>query len=749
MAIVEGTESVPAGRPGIRALLAATVLYAACLVVATYPAAAHLRTAMPSAVPDPLMHLWVMRWYKVCLLEGRAPVVCPDLQYPTGAPLGHFSPMHLQALLYLPLSFLTSNDIFCYNVLWFFGFLTTGVGTCVLAWWVLRDQACAWFAGLVAMLSGPLMLHAHAHLELLYVGAFPLFLVAWLRFVDGPSRGRLAAAAGTFLLLTMGAAYFLVLAIPPAALYVGWRMGGEGRSAWLWLKRRLSWLAGFALAVLPPLLLLFAGQFWAIAHGHSLRREHSQFEYYAAPLWAYWTPTENHRLGTLLPFNVYAEAGYSRRAIESVSYLGIVTLFLIHRAAVRRVRFPRVGYWWAAFGLLVVLSMGSTCRLGPYRVPLPGALLWHLPAFQLIRNPARFNLLATICAAVLAAAGLRQLLADCRRPWARSALIVVLSVLVVADLGVGSFTGSAVPAMPACYRALTAGARRPALLEAPLICSGAPWHLTASCGYWQSIHRAKTTAGYSGHDNDDFDYRLYISSPFAAPRLADPGYLLDPEAMGIDMVRDVRFDDYVWLYINVHRFDYVVLHQWPGSVPETPVRLDRLKARLHPALVAEDSATAVYDPSRLSRPIRPVLLAKGGWLLRSKWRGGDCAAVARVAELAAYNPEPDRELTLTMEAEALRKSRTVRLRFGSRELARWTVQSGRIESYVSPPFRLPAGLQDLTIESDGQERPVRRHEAIAEGDDRPYSLRVASVRLTSGRFDPAMIVRRGDRGRGQ
>ena len=49
----------------------------------------------------------------------------------------------------------------------------------LLAWHVVRDRACAAMAGLLAILSGPVMLHAHAHLELIYVGSFPVFLLAW------------------------------------------------------------------------------------------------------------------------------------------------------------------------------------------------------------------------------------------------------------------------------------------------------------------------------------------------------------------------------------------------------------------------------------------------------------------------------------------------------------------------------------------------------------------------------------------
>ena len=73
-----------------------------------------------------------------------------------------------------------------------FGLLLAGLGTALLGWFVLRDRACAAFGGLLAMLSAPMMIHAAGHLELIYVGTFPLFLVAWMRFVDRPSRGEAA-----------------------------------------------------------------------------------------------------------------------------------------------------------------------------------------------------------------------------------------------------------------------------------------------------------------------------------------------------------------------------------------------------------------------------------------------------------------------------------------------------------------------------------------------------------------------------
>src|SRR5262249_43959272 len=94
-----GESPAPPRWPGWKILTFVPVFYAACLAVAPAPVALHLGSALPGDRPDALMHLWVMRWYKACLLQRTWPWYCPDLQYPLGAPLGKFSPVHFQALL--------------------------------------------------------------------------------------------------------------------------------------------------------------------------------------------------------------------------------------------------------------------------------------------------------------------------------------------------------------------------------------------------------------------------------------------------------------------------------------------------------------------------------------------------------------------------------------------------------------------------------------------------------------------------
>lgn len=717
--------------PGARSFLALLALMIAATVAATWPLATHMTTDHPWGGPDTLQHLWVMRWYRTCLLEGRSPWLCPELQYPVGAPLGNFSPLHYQALLYLPLAtFVSDNDLYCYNLIWMFGFVSTGVGTAALAWHVARSRPAAALAGLLALWSTPVRLHGYGHLELVHVGWFPLFLLAWLRFVDRPTLGRMVAAAGSYVLLTMSAAYFTVLAVFPAVLYVAWQLAGQGRpGAWPWLRARAGWLAGFGTLAGACLLVLFSGQLWAAWHGFTLSRPRSEFDSFGAPLWGYVLPAPGARFASLLPVDVYKAAGMMPTAGERASYLGVVTLLLLNYAAMRRVRFERSKFWWGLLAVLVVLSLGSHAQVGEHRVELPGAWLWRgFPPFRLIRVPARFNLLVVVVASVVAGAALADLLRHLRRPVVRGAVVLAGVAVAMADLVAVPYGLDRPPSMPRCYATILEKSPGASFLEVPQDGSTGTY-LAAATGYWQSLHGGRTTAGYSGIANAPFNDLVTWPSPFFTGRLADASYLADPNAVTIDLVAAARADDYLRLYLMVHKFDYVVLHKWKRPDADPAIRLDRVAALLATAKVYEDEATAVYESSRLGPPREPVVLCTEGWRRRVGWHQRYSCSVGREAQLAVYNPDASRPITVAIEAAAFRAPRVVTLRRDEVELARWRIEPGEATSHASPPVMLPEGLQSLTLTCDGEERPRRGREADVEGDMRPYSLHVVGVSL--------------------
>lgn len=720
-------------RPGWKSVLAAAGLYAVCAAAATYP---HVR-AMGSALPsggDPPQHLWILQWYRSCLLAGRNPLFCPELQYPIGAPLGNFSPLHLQAVLYLPLSALGLGDVLAYNLIWWLGLTTTSLGTAVLAWYVLRSRSCTLLAGALAGLSGPLLLHAQGHLELIYLGALPVFLVGWLRLVDRPDRGRLLAAAGLYVLTVASAAYYALLAALPAAFYVIWSLlaAGRGRRG-AWLRDRAGWFVGFLALVLPCLLVLFAGQLWAATHGYAMARSKVEFADFGCPWWSYLLPTPAHTLGTLVPGDPYTRAGYVGQGFdylhEEGSYLGLVTLGLLLVAVASRPRIPRSGFWWSLLAVLVVLSLGAYLEIGGDRVELPALWLWReVPLFRLIRSPARFNLPAAVIAALLAAAGLKAVLdrLGVRQGAARVVIVAALLVLAVLDLRLPPRQPRPLAPVPAGFAAIARDNPAAAVLEVP-VQSSAGDRTGLDRTYWQARHGLRTSAGYSGLLNVAFNQQVYSSSPFPVDR-AD--FLVDPSRERLGLVVDTDAAAYAWLFLTTHGFTHVLSYRQLDPAVFPPEPRARLEAQLAGARIFEDAETVVYARDRLAVPTRPALLPVGeGWRPRIGQPGrASYTGLDRHGQLAAYSPDGSEELVFRLRAASVGVSRNVVLRTGNRELARWQVAPGAVTWYESPPFRLPDGRHELQLEADGVSAPGSSGEALDDART-PYSLRVESVVL--------------------
>ena len=721
----------PAYRFGVRGLLLLTLGYLAALFVATYPFVWSLGDALPGSLYDPLQHLWILKWYKTCLIEGRSPVMSPELMYPIGAPLGTFSPLLFQALLFLPLSTVFS-EVVSFNIIWVFGFVTTGLGTFALIRQVVRDDRCAALGGLLAMLSGPMLVHGRAHLELIYVGSIPLFLAAWLRFVDAPSRRRLAAAAASYVIVALCAAYYAVFAIIPAGLYWAWIAVGSGkRREWGWFRSRARWLAAFSAIVVPCLVLSFGNQLWAMSEGYSIPRPVEEFEAYGTPPWTYVAPTILHATSGLLESDPYNRPGPGWKLGEKASYLGIVSLGLVAFAAISRAPLRRRGYWWATLAALVVLSCGASIEVGSTRVPLPG--LWlkeHLFLFKLIRVPARFNLFVAVVAALLASAGLRELLR--RRPgrgW-QTLIVGVLAAVALLDLSTRPFPPAKIPPLPDAYAFIRAQDPNAGMVEVPQATAGGSF-LYSVCGYWQSRHRLRTNAGYSGHGNFPFDNRLSFNSPFYRTTLANPDYAADPEETTFDIVGRVNARDYIWLYLKANGFRFVVVHSWAGATEDgdpDPSRLRPLRALLADAKVFDSQGVTVFDAERLGMPKHPVPLTTSGW--RVGFRDGYCRVVEPEAHVAAFNPDPSRPVRLVLSAAAAGAPRAVRLGDAAgRELASWTVEPGEFRFYLSPPLLLSEGFQVLALRSQGEHEPGSAAEQATSWDDRPFSLWVKGLAL--------------------
>jgi hypothetical protein len=354
----------------------------------------------------------------------------------------------------------------------------------------------------------------------------------------------------------------------------------------------------------------------------------------------------------------------------------------------------------------------------------------------MIRVPSRFNLFAAVVAGVIVAGGLRHLRTHLRWRWLRGMVLAGLTAGAVADLAMVPYFHATIPNPPGCYAFLQRTAPGPAFLEVPQSPStGSDNPLSVICGYWQSFHRGRTGAGHGGHQNVVFDNLLIQNSPFLEESICRPDFLVDPERTPIPLQGEVDFGAYAWLYLTVHGYRFVVLHQEPELVPRS-AGLARLKEVLAPARVYEDARSAVYDRERLPRSHDPVMITTHGW--RKGSFPSPLCVTDREARLTMYNPEAGHDLYLTMDAQSLGRMRHVRLVSEGQELARWEVSTPQLQTFGNGPFRLPAGVHELVLESDRVNRPHTAHYAAGPSDTRPYSLRVQRIALDTA---PAVAAR--------
>lgn len=680
---------------------------ATCLAVATYPAVKHLPDRLLGSPVEPLHQLWVMDQVR----EG-------------GLGAAGDATKGLTHLLFAALAPVLGNDVLAYNLLWAGGMVLLGSATAALIYRAVPHVACAAFGGMLAMLSTPMLLRSRGFLDTIPLGFLPLFLGTWIALVERPACKRLVAAAVIFGLMSMGTQPLGLYAVPPAALYLGWAVVSHWRA-----EGRRS-----AMRMLGAGALGGAGAFAAVA----LVKEMGLAPWVAAadggwdrfaasgvPFWSYFLPTTLHYLFAITPVDFYHHAGLDGALADKASYLGVVTLLLVHYGLVHGVRCRRRGYVYAALVLLVLLSCGAAWDLWSWTVPLPAAWLKKgVTIFRGLAVPAHFNVLAAMAAAVLAAAALAHMLDGIAKRRRRVAVFVALSTLAVLDLATNPFPAIRVPARPPAFARLLARDPEARALDIPQF--GGPGPVRFEVGDLWRKGRSKA---------EPLAPAALESSPFRAGALARRAYVEGQQPAPCGLVGNTNFEDYAWLYTRTHHIHYLVLQKWLVPAAGGGLSVKELKARLAHAAIDEDAAVVVYDCERLRPPAQPVLACTGGWDVRLQQAPG--RGFTAQGGLQLHVPGPGWNVQIALNARALRHPREVRVLAGETELARWEVGTESDTFLTSPPFTLPTGTHDLRVvcSRDGREpTQVRGRE--------PVRLSLTAVGISS-QIDPQVAAKDG------
>lgn len=391
-------------------LAALALFYALLAVLFTWPLAAHLGTAIVSPL-DPLDSVWRVAQGQRQLLHHPLALLDANIFYPYRHSYLFDELLLGAALLTLPLHLLTANPILIYNLAILSTFVLSGLGVHALA----RHLGCGTVGALAAGISyafAPFHLDHLPHLGLLSGQYFPLIILLLDRLFAAPRWREAVALALLLALQALSAQYY--------ALYLVLVVGGfvAVRLVQLAVRRRFPargvWLRLFGAGFVAVMLVLPVAVAYRSVQGEfSFDRSLDENVLYSANLASFVTVDERNRLWGQATAPLREQGRYTP---ERNAFPGTIILVLAVLGLLSAWRRPTVHYLALLGFAAALLMLGPVLQLTGdpatriwTRMPY-GFLYFHLPGFDSMRVPARFNILYGLVVAALAGLGLTWLL---------------------------------------------------------------------------------------------------------------------------------------------------------------------------------------------------------------------------------------------------------------------------------------------------------------------------------------------------
>ena len=341
--------------------------------------------------------LWNAWWMQQSLLQGGNPFFCEVIYAPYGVPLVWHSLVPLQSLGIALLNVWLPVQV-AYNIMVLLALPLAAMCMYALARRVTSDHLAALVGGLVLMLCPYLVSKTLGHLDLLYGGFLPLYLLCLLQATQPePPRPLLRwrlALLGVSALILFSCIVVAVFAVNLTVFVFCWR----ARSSEGWKRTGSRFLA----AMSPTLLL--GGAYAGLVLYYSVA-------YHYPPKATTALALCPEPAAYVLPFTVTsAWSGLVRGwgppelgNVEMACYLGLGVMPLCVAGLVAWRRRPTVRFLAVVLASFLVLSLGpklqlnrEVVHLGPVTAYLPFGLWRYLPVLGAVGQTGRYMLICYV-----------------------------------------------------------------------------------------------------------------------------------------------------------------------------------------------------------------------------------------------------------------------------------------------------------------------------------------------------------------
>ena len=386
--------------------------------------------------------VWYLAWMPYAISHLANPLFTTALNYPHGANLAWDTGAPLLTLLFAPLT-IVAGPIFAYNSI-------TTLGVAVTAWsvamatrrWVTHPGA-AFFSGLLFLMAPYIAGQALEHPFMVFFPFVPLTMI-WVDWAVVKQHGSELGAGLLLAGLVAGEFYcseelavdlVLVLTIGLICL---WASTGFQRLAATGRLLRIGAVAGAAVAAATAPYLV-----WQLLGPDAISGPIMPPLLFSARLLGYLVPALPQSFSLPSLYGIIEGNGFS--VFEWGTYVGIPALALIAVLAWRGRSDHLVRTLVMLLVVVMVLSLGGVAHVtgASTGVPLPGALLLHLPILNSLL-PVRLAGFVDVIVAVLVGLSLDRA-TQWSRPWLApiAVLLVALSWLPRVP-----FPATAVPTPP-------------------------------------------------------------------------------------------------------------------------------------------------------------------------------------------------------------------------------------------------------------------------------------------------------------
>lgn len=377
-----------------------------------WPLLTNVTALVPGSGGDVFQGLWELWWVPYSLFTLHAsPYVTNLIFYPVGA--------NLSTQTFAPVSGIVSalfqgvSTAFSLNVMFFIGFVLSGLFAYLLAFHLTKNRAASFLAGFVFAFSPIHTIQAFGHLQYIDIAFIPLFLLFFIKTVEDGKHADAILAGVSFMLLafagdieqalmTMVVTFFIIA-------YLLLTKSNRGRLVNRKFPLLLAEMVLVALVLSAPEILAIAGSL----NQSTLLTANAQAttaynELYSPDLLSFFIPSSMNGLlgflsGAFSGINAPAPSERTVYAGYTVLALAAVGLFYSYKDG----RFKQTGIIIFPLAFLLLLSIGPYLQVAGAVTQAPGLyLLYHqIPLFNVLREPGRFDVAIELFLALLAAFG--------------------------------------------------------------------------------------------------------------------------------------------------------------------------------------------------------------------------------------------------------------------------------------------------------------------------------------------------------